>query len=197
MRKNRSKKLLSISLLFVMLFTIGTQSAMAATSSEGIAESNSSVKYHRVAVQHKTVVPQAGGMTYPTPWVTLYDMHDVYDLGGQPLSITSSIITSALLGKYAGPTGMVVGAVVGSLGGMFLNGKLPIDYNITVDFLKQTRILEAGLPTIFEYYERLGIYGGPANNLYQTELFYDTRTYTRDIYEDEIPDGDEIYITMP
>ena len=66
---------------------------------------------------------------------------------------------------------------------MYLNGQFPLDYKITVCYFKKYRIIELGPPLAIEYYERIAIYGGPANNLYQNTLYYNTRTWTEYSWE--------------
>ena len=49
-------------------------------------------------------------------------------------------------------------------------------------YVQKVRILEIGTPTVHEYYVSLGVYGGPSNDLYESELYYDVDTYTDVIY---------------
>ena len=123
-------------------------------------------------------------VTYPTAWTTMYDTNNSFDVGGLPHSVVGGLIGAAV-GTLtpAGGVSTIVGTVVGALGGMFLGGVFPIDYKITVMLYKRFRILEPAMPTIVEYYERTAVYGGPSNDLYEDELYYDTRTYTQEALE--------------
>lgn len=115
-------------------------------------------------------------VTFPTAWITIADTNNSFDVGGLPCSVVGGLV-----GGVVG--GAVGSAVAGAVAGMFLGGIFPIDYKITVLFLKKSRIAEPGVPTIMEYYERVAVYGGPSSNLYQTELYYNTRTYIREQWD--------------
>jgi hypothetical protein len=39
------------------------------------------------------------------------------------------------------------------------------------------------MPTVMEYYERIAVYGGPADDLYEDEFYYNARTYTQEYWE--------------
>lgn len=123
-------------------------------------------------------------ITYPTSWSTMYDTNNSFDVGGLPHSVVGGLIGAAV-GTLAPSGGIstIVGTVVGALAGMFLGGVFPIDYKITVKLYKRYRILEPSMPTVIEYYERTAVYGGPSDNLYESELYYNTDTYTREYWE--------------
>lgn len=122
--------------------------------------------------------------TFPTAWSTMFDTNNSFDVGGLPHSVVGGIIGGAIGSLIPGPKlSIAVGTVIGSLAGMFTGGVFPIDYKITVMFYKKVRVLEPGTPTIMEFYERIAIYGGPSNNLRDTELYYDARTYTEEYWE--------------
>ena len=124
------------------------------------------------------------GITFPTAWSTLYDTSNTFDVGGLPFSVLGGLIGSAVGALFTREVvGAIVGSVVGALAGMFLNGVFPVDYKITVELLKKYRVFEPGRPTIFEYYEEIGVYGGPSNNLYQDELYYNASTYKEEEWE--------------
>ena len=116
---------------------------------------------------------------YPTQWFTIYNTTDTYNVGGLPSSVIGGIIGAAIGSLVPGLLlSAIVSIVVGSLASTLIDGKLPLDYKITVRFFKQYRIITLGPPLTIEYYERIGVYGGPSTNLYQSTLYYNTRTYT-------------------
>lgn len=112
-------------------------------------------------------------------WSTAYDINTTFDVGGLPHSVVGGLIGGAIGTLVPGPVlSTVIGAVLGTLIGTFLTGVFPVDYKLTVQYLKRLRTLELALPTVIEFYERTAIYGGPNRNLYETTLHYSTRTYT-------------------
>lgn len=123
-------------------------------------------------------------ITYPTPWTTVYDISNSFDVGGLPHSVVGGLIGAAVGTLVpSGGISTIVGTVVGALAGMFLSGVFPMDYKITVMLYKKVRTLEPGIPTVMQFYERTAVYGGPSNNLYETRLYYNTDTYTREYWE--------------
>ena len=125
-----------------------------------------------------------GAITYSDTWGTMFDINQTFDVGGMPLSVVGGLIGSALGSAVpSGGVSTIVGAVLGTLAGTYLNGVFPIDYKLTVIFLKQVRLLVAGNPSVLEYNEEFGVYSGPVNDLYETELYYNTKTYTDEYYE--------------
>lgn len=123
-------------------------------------------------------------VTYPTPWSTMHDTTNTFDVGGLPYSVVGGLIGTAIGTMLPGGAISAIGGnVVGALAGMFIGGIFPSDYNITVKFLQRYRFLEPTQPTVMEFYERTAVYGGPSNNLYKTQLYYDTNTYTREFWD--------------
>lgn len=121
--------------------------------------------------------------TYATDWVTMYDTNNTFDVGGMPHSVVGGLIGSAI-GSFIPSVGLstIIGGVLGTLAGTFLGGVFPVDYKITVMLYKRFRYIQMAQPTVIEYYERVAVYGGPANNI-NTTLYYNTDTYTQEYWD--------------
>lgn len=121
------------------------------------------------------------GISYLVDWYPLHDFEKTFDVGGLPHSVVGGLIGSAVGSLFSGGTAVVVGAVAGAMAGMFLSGMFPVDYKLTVSFQQMFHILDPNIPVVAEFYEEIHVYGGPSNDLYESELYSDVRTYTETI----------------
>lgn len=118
-------------------------------------------------------------MTYPTPWATAYNINNSFEVGGMAVSIVVGIVVSIVARNIsAGLKSIVALNVANSMASTFLSGVLPVGYTLTTTIYVRTRTIAPIYPTVVEFDERVGVYGGPSNNPRKHTFCYNTANYT-------------------
>ena len=120
------------------------------------------------------------GVTRVGPWNTDVDELKSYDVGSLPTSVVGGIIGGAIGNMVTGPN---AGLIVGAVAGVIIGGEFPIDYKLSVKAFRKSRFLNSGYPIEVEYYQEVGIYGGPSSDLFQDTFYENTDTYTELMYD--------------
>ena len=233
------KRLLPLVLSICMLFTIGTQSAAAATMNEcsaavpaleyqsvtdkiAVAQEETTVQIgtetaHYYWGENSFVVQDSSGyyyveinedftqffvngkayditrrsndtgiaipndVTYPTEWSTIYDEVLSFNVGGLAIGIAGGIIGGTIATYFSSKLlNIAIGAVTGALSSTFIDGFFPMDYELSVDYLKMIRMLG---PIEMEHFDAVGVYGGPPDDIYETEFYYGIDNYVKEYPE--------------
>ena len=117
-------------------------------------------------------------------WAVVDEDEKTYDVGGMPVSIVASLIVGSTVIKTTGSVkAAIASAVASAVVAVILGAEFPLDYKITVTYLKEIRIVDPGpLPVVVEYHENVGVYGGPSDDLYETTFHEYDDTWTEEAW---------------